>query len=178
MKLFVVGKITGCFGLKGYLKIQPATHSLERMKSLKAVLIGTTEQTARPLVVEDVIVRINAVLVKFEEVDSKTAAEQYRNCYLYVKEENVKKPPKGTYFIHEVIGCEVWDTDGNFVGRIEDVMKLPAQDVWSVRTKKSVFMVPAVKEFVQNIDLKNKKVVIRMMEGLAEEERDGMNDEI
>ena len=169
MKLFVVGKITGCFGLRGYLKIKPATHSPERMKSLDAVLIGTAEKSAKAFTVEDVIVRMNAVLVKLEHVDTKTAAEQYRNCYLYVEGKHITKPPKGSYFIHEVIGCEVWDTEGKFVGQIEDVMKLPAQDVWSIRGEQNVFMVPAVKEFVQSIDLKNKKVVIRMMEGLVEE---------
>ncbi len=139
------------------------------MKSLRAVLIGKNEEDSAQFTVEDVILRNNAVLMKISDVDDKTSAEQYRNCYVYVNETDVQQPPKGAFFVHEMIGCEVWDTDGNIVGTIEDVLKLPAQDVWSVRTKRSSFMLPAVKEFVRKVDLKSKKVVIRMMEGLVEE---------
>ena len=169
MSLLVAGKITGCFGLKGYLKIQPASGEPERMASLREVLVGASDQAATPLIVEDVIIRQNAVLVKFSGVDDRTAAEKLRSCLLFVEESKAQAPPDGSFFVHDIVGCEVRDTDGAFIGTVEDVRKYPAQDLWSVRTDKGTFLVPAVKEFVRTVDLRKRIIVVQMLEGLSEE---------
>jgi 16S rRNA processing protein RimM len=167
--LFVAGKIGGCFGLKGYVKLYPSSGEPERMASLSDVFIGASDDAALPYVVEDVIVRPNGVVAKFAGVDDRTAAEKFTNCLLYVEEAKAKKPPKGAFFAHDIVGCEIWDTDGRLVGAVEDILKFPAQDLWSVRTATGTFLLPAVKEFVRKVDLKNRKIVVQMIEGLAQE---------
>jgi 16S rRNA processing protein RimM len=166
--LFVVGKIGGCFGLKGYVKFYPSSGEPERTASLRDVFIGASEQAALPFVVEDVIVRPNAVVVKFAGIDDRTAAEKFTNRLLFVEEAKAKAPPKGSFFIHDIVGCEIWDTDGRLVGTVEEIMKYPAQDLWSVRTETGSFLLPAVKEFVRKVDLKNRKITVQMIEGLSQ----------
>lgn len=169
MTLFVAGKIGGCFGLKGYVKIYPTSGEPERMASLRDVFIGRTEHDAHPNVVEEAIVRPNGIVIKFKGIDDRTAAEKLTNCLLFVEETKAKAPPKGSFFAHDIVGCEIWDTDGRMVGTVEDILKFPAQDLWSVRTPAGTFLLPAVKEFVRKVDLKNRKITVQMIDGLAPE---------
>src|SRR5437867_6468950 len=46
MSLFAIGRITGCFGVKGYLKVRPSTHALRRMAQLRNVFLGSSEAEA------------------------------------------------------------------------------------------------------------------------------------
>ncbi len=173
MKLVMTGKITGFFGLKGYMKVQPASSDPERLASLDEVRVGVNESAAVAMAVEDVILRQGAVLVKLQGVDDRTAAERLRNAYLFVEEQKVPAPPDGEYFVHDIVGCEVRDTEGALIGTIEDVQKYPAQDLWTIRSGEGTFLLPAVKEFVKKVDLKKRTVTVRMMEGLREEQKGG-----
>jgi 16S rRNA processing protein RimM len=173
VKLFVAGKITGFFGLKGYMKIQPSSEDLDRMTALRDVYVGTAESSAAAHTVEDVILRQNGVFVKLSGVDDRTAAERLRNCLLFVEESKVKKPPKGEFFVHDIVGCEVRDADGALIGTVEDVRKYPAQDLWEVRTPTGMFLLPAVKEFVRAVDVKKRVITVRLLEGLREGQSGG-----
>jgi 16S rRNA processing protein RimM len=67
-----------------------------------------------------------------------------------------------------MIGCSVEGEDGSNIGTLTDVLKLPANDVWVVRSGEKEILVPAVKEFVCSIDEAHKRIVIHVIEGLLE----------
>ena len=169
MNVVVVAKITKCVGVKGCVKVQPVTHSPKRLAQLHDVLVGETEESALPYIVEDVEFRTNAVLVKFVNVDDRTAAESMINGFVFIPEDKLVPPEKGSYFVHDIVGCEVWSTDRQFLGTVEDVYKYPAQDVWAVRNKSKLHMIPAVKEFIRHVDLEHRKILVQVIEGLIEE---------
>jgi 16S rRNA processing protein RimM len=173
VKLFIAGKITGFFGLKGHMKVQPTSSDPERMASLREVFVGATEESAQKRAVEDVIIRQGTVLLKLAGVDDRTAAEKLRQCFLYVEESRAQRPPDGAYFVHDIVGCEVRDTEGTLIGKVESVQKYPAQDLWSIATPTGSFLLPAVKEFVKKVDLKRRTVTVWLMEGLREQQSGG-----
>jgi 16S rRNA processing protein RimM len=165
---FAVGKLVGCFGIKGFLKLQPYTHSLSRLEKIKRVYIGESAETSEPLIVEQVLFNNRSIVVKFSAVNDRTSAEKLVGMVLFLEESDRIAPRKGSYYIDDIIGCEVWSTDGCFLGTVEEVYKLPAQDVWAIRNKTKVSLIPAVKEFIQKIDVQNRKIVVRVIEGLVE----------
>ena len=169
MNLYAIGKITGSFGLAGYLKIQLYTQTPERLKKLHQVFVGHAIEEVQSYKIEDLIFRNRKVLVKFGSVDDRTAAEKIMGSLIFIEEHEVKAPPKGTYFTHDIIGCEVWSTDGQSLGIVEDVHSFPAQDVWTVRKGAKVSLVPAVKEFIEKVDIKDRKIIVKLIEGLIEE---------
>jgi len=169
VELFAVGKIIGCFGLKGYLKVEPYTSSLQRVLDLRDIFIGMSTEDARASRVEDVILRGRVTIVKVERVDDRSLAEQLIGCLMFVEQRDVAVLQHGTYFIHDIIGCAVSTPAGTHLGWIDDVYKLPAQDVWVVRNGEKFNFIPAVKEFIESVDLKKKQVVLRVIDGLIEE---------
>lgn len=128
--------------------------------------LGLSAAQAVPIGIEDVAVRPGSVLVKFDAISDRTAAGSVSGQYLFVDESEVPGLPAGSYYIDEVIGSAVWTTDGEFVGTVEDVLKMPAQDVWAIRGSSGVHLVPAVKEFIARVE--KGKVVVKTIEGLLE----------
>jgi 16S rRNA processing protein RimM len=171
VNLYVVGKIVGCFGLKGDLKIQPMTHSTERLKKLRTVFLGVSADETAPYDVEQLKLKQGLPLIKFSNVSDRTSAEPLVGKFIYVSEEDLARPPQGSYFTHDIIGCEVRTTDGRFLGTVEEIYNYPAQDVWVVRNGMAEYMIPAVKEFIATVDLKQRTIVVNAIDGLIEEGR-------
>ncbi len=166
--LYVVGKIIGCFGLKGFVKLRPTTHTPQRLKNLRQVFVGNSSDEAEQYSVDGVEIRPNGTFLKFSAVNDRSAAEMLIGQLVFVDEHEVQPPPKGSFFTHEMIGCEVWTVEGKYVGTVREIYKLPAQDVWEVVNGSAVSLIPAVKEFVRSVDLQRRRIEIHLIEGLIE----------
>ncbi len=167
--MVAIGKIVGCFGIKGYLKVQPYTHSPERFRQCREIILG--DDHGNPVArgaVEDVVSDPPLVKIRIAGIADRTSAERYTGCILYVEDSDVVPPPPGSYFIDDIIGCEVFDPNGTTIGIVEEVYKLPAQDVWAIRTPSTLLMVPAVGEFLVQVDTGHKRIVLRPPEGLED----------
>ena len=166
--LYAVGKIVGCFGVNGFVKLRPMTHTLHRLEQLKKVFVGLEAEDAREFEVNAVEVRPKGVSMRFTGIDTRTPAELLIGRLVFVDEPDVRDPEKGSYFTHDIIGCEVWADDGHYVGTVGEIYRLPAQDVWEVRNGSAVNMIPAVKEFICRVDTKKKRIDVHLIEGLIE----------
>ena len=169
MNLYAVGKIIGCFGVQGDLKVHPITHAPDRLTLLRDVALGYTQDEVLRIAVEHVEVRNRFVLMHFRNVDTKTDAEHLVGKYVFVDEKEIEAPANNAYFTHDIIGCEVYDTDHRHLGIVEDVYQMPAQDVWAIRCEEKVHMVPAVKEFIKEVRVRERKIIIQVIEGLIDE---------
>ncbi len=82
-----------------------------------------------------------------------------RDVYLCVDRAHAVKLPEGQYFVTDIIGCEVFGTDGTFYGMLEEVLQNGAADVYVIRGEK-VLMVPALKKLLKSVDVFEKKIVL------------------
>jgi 16S rRNA processing protein RimM len=169
-EFYVVGIVVGCFGVAGYLRVKPASHTPTRLNKLEEVFIGSTSLDVQQAKVQDVIERKDHFFFKLDIVNDRTAAEKAIGNFLFVTQQVLVPPSPHAYFVHDVIGCKVVDVEGKSLGTIEDVYKLPAQDVWVIADKKAKHLLPAVREFVLEVNIKRKRIVVRTIEGLFDEE--------
>lgn len=169
MSLYVVGKIIGCFGVRGHLKVQPSSSSAERLAALDSVEVGNDERNVKAYDIATVEARKQNVVLHFKEVTTRTEAEHLVGMYLFVEEERVAPPKEGSYFTHDIIGCDVYAEDRRHLGTIVEVYKMPAQDLWVLQREGKRHSIPAVKEFVKSVDIKSRVIVIHVIEGLLDE---------
>lgn len=169
MQLYVIGRVIGCFGVSGCVKVQPITHSLHRFEHLKNVSLGVSEEQSLPYEIEDVRITDETVFIKFSTVNNRSLAEDCKGKFLFVTEDKAIQPRVGSYFIHDIVGCSVWSNDDKFLGTVIDVIKLSAYDLWEIRTGHKDYFIPAVKNFIEQVDVSNKRITIRVLEGLIEE---------
>ena len=168
MELIAIGKIAKPVGIRGELKIIPLTDDLNRFSDLRTVMTGATSERAVERLIVHVRISAQHVVAALDGISSVEEAELLRNDFVYVTEDQKKFPRKGRHFIDRMIGCSVEGEDGSNIGTLTDVLKLPANDVWVVRSGEKEILVPAVKEFVCSIDEAHKRIVIHVIEGLLE----------
>jgi 16S rRNA processing protein RimM len=164
--MIAVGRITKSVGIRGEVRVAILTDRPERFTKLKGVWCGSDETTAVWRQILSVRIDRSAVVLKLNEIDSRSVADEHRGDYLFVDEKDIVAPAKGSYFIHEIIGMKVVTEAGEEVGIVRDVMELPANDVWVVTSGTKEFLIPAIKKVIRQVDLKSRTVVIRPLEGM------------
>jgi 16S rRNA processing protein RimM len=164
--LYAVGTVVKPFGVKGEVVIQPLTDSAARFRSLHRVLVGRTADTAREATLATTDVRPGGVRATLSLCTDRTAAEALVGCYVFVAPGERAKLPKGTYFTHQVVGLTAVAEDGEVLGTVREVMKLPANDVYVIDGKGREILVPAVREFVRGIDPEAGTIRVRLIEGM------------
>ena len=160
-----VGKIIGAFGIRGEVKVYPYTDRPERFRELDRVAAGDDVLT-----VKSVRFQKNLVLLRFEGVDDRNAAEALKNRFLTIDRENLRELEEDEYFIFDLIGLEAVREDGTHIGRVTDVIQNTAQDLYEIETDDGKkYLVPAVYELVTDIDINSGIMTINPIPGLFEE---------
>ncbi|ASR00472.1 ribosome maturation factor RimM [Streptomyces sp. 11-1-2] len=166
----VVARIGRAHGIKGEVTVEVRTDEPELRLGPGAVL--TTEPaSAGPLTIETGRVHSGRLLLRFEGVRDRSAAEALRNILLIaeVDPEELPEDPE-EFYDHQLIDIDVVTVDGTEVGRISEISHLPYQDLLIVkRPDGGEVMVPFVSEFVPEIDLEAQRAVIDPPPGLLDE---------
>src|SRR5579862_5968055 len=102
--LIAIGKLTGVFGIKGYLKMQIYADDPSRVLKLRKIFLGKSPGEVTEYGVEDVEIQHASTVIKFSAVDTRTDAETLRGNFVFVKATAATKLPKGAYFVHDIIG--------------------------------------------------------------------------
>lgn len=164
MEYLQVGKISNVHGLNGEVKVIALTDDIKRFGELDGVYMGMDKDYFE---IEKVSYQKGQAIIKFKGISSLAEAEDKINSFLWVKTEEAKRP-EGAYFLFEIIGLEVYDVSGNYVGKVKDVLQPGANDVYVVKNGESEYLIPGVKEIVVKIDLDEKKMTIDPLEGMIE----------
>jgi 16S rRNA processing protein RimM len=162
-ELLAVGRIARAHGVHGEVAVQPLSEVEARF--LPGSVLRLEE--GRTLTVERARRHQHRVLVKFEEVPDRTAAEALRGQILLVPA--AQTPPleeADRFWVHQVVGLEVMTEAGRSLGRVREVLTNPANDVW---VTEGGTLVPAVREVVLEVDLEGGRVTIRELPGLVAE---------
>ncbi len=157
------GKLVSCHGVRGEVKILPWADSPEFLLDFDAVYIG-----GAPYRVERSRVQGTCVLMKLRGVDSVEEAQKLRGAVVRIDRTHTRLPD-GAVFIADLIGCRCLDDAGAEFGKIREVLSLPANDVYVISGQHQ-YMIPAVKEFVKEINIPEQYVKIHLIEGFQTDE--------
>ncbi len=166
MEYIEIGQIVNTNGLKGVVKVNPFTDDISKFEELKYIYIQLKSELKK-VKIEQVRYNKNQVLLKLEGIDSIEEAEKYRNFYLKTEKKSQEELGEDTYYIVDLIGIDVYSSNDEHLGKIEDVFPTGSNDVYVVKDNLGKqILVPAIAEVVKKVDLKNKKMVIKIIPGL------------
>ena len=150
-----VGKIVNTHGLKGEMKVIPLTDDMRRYDDLEFVLLDGKE-----VKIEKVKYQKDRVILKLENIDIIEEAEKLKNKYLEIPREYAVELEEDTYFITDLIGCNVVDTDGKDLGQIYEVIQTKNNDVYWIKKPKEL-LIPVLLDIVLDINIEERKITIK-----------------
>lgn len=154
------GKVTSTHGVRGEVRIQPWTNSPEFLSGFKVLYIDNS-----PMNVLSSRVHKSAVITLFEGIDTIDNAVRLKNKTVYINRNDVNLD-KGEHFITDLIGFEAIDeANGCVLGRITDIIPLNPHNVYVISGTREI-LVPAVPDFVKNIDTAAGRITFRLIEGM------------
>ncbi|NLK65308.1 MAG: 16S rRNA processing protein RimM [Tissierellia bacterium] len=160
-----VGKIVNTHGVRGYVKCMPMTDDLERFEELKYVY---TEKDNTKRTIDDVWYQKGMVYLKLRNIDDMDTAESLKDTYISILEDQLRELPQDTYYLFDLEGMDVYSSDGEHIGIISEIYQTAANDVYEVKNNNSSFLIPAIKDVVKSVNVRDKKMIINVIEGLLE----------
>lgn len=167
MSKVTIGRISRARGIKGEMVVLPLTDDPRRYLQLERVTISK-EGNAREFEVEAVRELKGKILLRLKQVDSPEEAKKLVGGFVEIGREKMVKLPQGRHFVFDIVGLEVVTTQGLRIGKIKEVISLPANDVYVVQGEGKQHNIPALKDVVKRIDLQKGQMIIQPMEGLLE----------
>jgi 16S rRNA processing protein RimM len=102
-----------------------------------------------------------------EGIESEEAANALRGTEVFAEREDLPVE-EGSFFIADLIGLPVKHADtGALLGKLKEVNTQNARDLYVVKNQKGEFYIPAVPEFITNID-PDDAIYVRPIPGLIE----------
>ena len=177
-----IGKRAAAHGVRGDMLLIPLTDFPERyigMKKLDRTLPGKPVKSWKVRRLEPYEGK-NTFFLHLQGVEDRNAAEAMKNLDVYITEDDLGELPEDTFYIRDLIGLKVINAEtGKEAGEIIDVIQGAAQDVYRIRLSDKECgpeesggkgsretMVPAVSEFVKDVNLEEKRVYIKFIEGM------------
>ena len=164
MEKIKIGRIVNAVALRGEVKVYNYSGYKERYEELDRIIVENTEYE-----IEKVRYQQEMVILKLAGVDNRNDAEAMKNKDVFITEEDLDELPDDTFYIRDLIGLQAVDDSGR-IGIVKDVLQPSAQDVYVIKTDSGRdILVPAVKEFVKEVNLGEGFIRLSLIEGMIEE---------
>ena len=168
----VVGVVGRPHGVRGEVAVDPRTDEPDRRFAPGQQL--RSEDSPRILTVASMRWHSGRMLVRFADLDDRTAAETVRGIRLVADVDPGERPQEPEeYYDRQLIGLAVQTSDGVRVGEVVDVLHLPAQDLLEIRTADGLRLVPFVSDLVPDVDLEGNVLTVADRNGLLTESDEG-----
>lgn len=158
------GKIINTHGVKGAVKLEAWCDDPYTLAELDFIYFNEDNTFVKKRITSATVMKRH-VMAYIDGIDDIDQAVALKNTVIYADRDDIALD-EGDYFIVDLIGLPVIDADTNIeYGVISEVFNTGASDIYTVKTPDGERMIPAVPEFIIEIDI-NKGVRVRPIEGM------------
>jgi 16S rRNA processing protein RimM len=164
----VVARVGRPLGVRGDVLADALTDEPDRRLFAGAQLL--VHDSERVLVVESIRDHGKRLCIHFEGFDDRTAAESLTNVLVEIERSPDERPDDPDEFYDDtLLGLTVVARDGAVVGRVTEVIHLPAQDLLAVeRDGAPEVLIPFVPSIAIDVDLDERRIVVEPPPGLLD----------
>ncbi|MFC2047988.1 ribosome maturation factor RimM [Chloroflexota bacterium] len=160
-EFITIGKILAPWGIKGKLKVAIATDFPQRFAPSSKVYINQ-----QLISIESTEWRKGKAIIKISTIDSIENAEKLRGQPIEIHHSQLQPLPEGQYYHFQLIGLEVWTSQGELLGNVTEILTTPSNDNYVVSGAKGEILIPAIEDVIKSIDLDKGCLVIEPIDGL------------
>jgi 16S rRNA processing protein RimM len=154
-----MARVGAPFGIKGWLKLQIFTQAPDSLDAYASWLLkGPAGWEEFEL--EDFSVNAKGVIAKLKGCDDRTGAEKLVKREIGIPREALETADEGEVFWFDLIGCEVINTAGVKLGKVETLLETGANDVLVVKLGTEETLIPYIDEVVLKVDREGKVITV------------------
>lgn len=157
-----IGEIVNTHGIKGELRIiSDFKYKDAGFTKGQKLYVGKRKQE---VIINTYRKHKNYDMVTFEGVNDINEAIIFKNDDVYIKREDLNIDG---YVDEDIIGLDVYDND-KLIGKVSGIVK-NKQELLVVENNQKNYFIPFVGEFIEHIDLDQKKINVKVIKGLLDE---------
>ncbi len=162
-----IGRIVGTHGVRGELKLLLFNPESEAITEGLTLVLRKADRE-KSLVVTSLRPHKRFLLIRLQECDSMTAAEEWIGADACIHPADL--PPIGPdeIYHHELLGMQVATVEGRELGRIIEILETPAHDVCTVRGSGREYLIPLVAHVIREVDKVHQRLIIDPPSGLLD----------
>jgi 16S rRNA processing protein RimM len=166
----IVGKVRRPHGVHGEVVAEIYTDFPERISPKKTLYLG--EKHVK-MIISSQRQHNEGLLLGFEGISTPEQAGLYRNQILSIAKSEASGLGAGEYYYHELLDLDVVDETGVLLGKLTEILETGANDVYVVSADSGCeLLLPAIPEVVLDVDLETKRMKVKLLPGLVDEEQD------
>ncbi|MSO25427.1 MAG: ribosome maturation factor RimM [Candidatus Nanopelagicaceae bacterium] len=160
----VVGRIGRAHGVLGEATVQVQTDDPDLRFKVGAKL---SLDNGKDLTIRSARWHNQILLLAFDGVVDRNQIEELRDQMISAEVDITSLSP-GEYHYQQLLGCQVFLQSDELIGEVDEIVKLPGQDLLSVAKNGKKVLIPMVKKIIISIDVLTKKIVVDPPEGLLD----------
>ena len=161
------GAIARPHGIKGEVVVDLARDLVEVVTESLELRATGRRGGERMLTVARARGRKDRRIVQFQGVSTVEDAEALRGWSLWLTREQIGPLAEDRWFVTDIVGIDVYTDEDEYLGKLAEVMHMPANDVYVVRKGEKEILLPVIDDVVRSVDIDSGRMVIHLMEGLA-----------
>ena len=160
----VIGVIAAPHGVRGTIRVRAPGSGRHLRKGVEALVNG---QRRRILASRQTP---KGFLVDLEGVDSRDLAASLRGYELVLDREELDAPDEEEFYVGDLVGLEVYDDTGTYIGSVVDILGAPAHEIILVQNDGAATeqYIPFSREHVPMIDLEESRILVSLPEVASE----------
>ena len=166
----VVAELGRAHGIRGEITARLFGVTPEELVELPGLTLRESSRSPESsVVVESFRSKQSGWILRLDRVKDRTQAEALRGAELLADKEVLPELDDSEWRVADLEGLEVRLEDGESLGRLEEVLLLPANDVIVVRGPRGEVLLPLLDDVVIHVDEEAEVMVVRPPAGLLEE---------
>jgi 16S rRNA processing protein RimM len=164
--LVVVASITGSYGIKGWIKLNPdSAPSNSVLLHTKSWWLQAGSSSAQAVTVNQVRPQGRDIVAQIARIDVREQAQALRGQRVLVRRSDFPVAHDGEYYWIDLIGCTVENAVGQVLGQVEEVVDHGAHSILVVKPAVALIspdvrelLIPFVAHYLLTVDLPGKRI--------------------
>lgn len=166
-----LGRVVGFFGLKGAMKIAPATNNPSLFLNVKEVTFRLAGHQEKRAAVSNARLKKQLIQLQLTDYPTRTSVEHLLNAQVLVEASQIAALPENEWWLKDLIGMKVFTTEGSFIGTVCDALGKDGQflEIRKAGAEESdTILVPFVRQLVPVVDTRAGKIEVVNLPGLLD----------
>jgi len=166
----IIGKVLKPQALKGEVRVGPITRDATQYLTYDYLYIGDNFEKYD---IDYCRLQDGFVIVKFTAINDANTAETLRNKMLYVDKSQLGELEQGEYYIQDLIGCKVLDSNGMEYGIVTAIDDFSSVNIVTVKQGGKELLFPFLERVILDVNVEEKTILVdkkSFMEVLVDED--------